>query len=477
MPADEGRRWWDWGSAEVDDILRFVMSPGDGGYAEGPFYYRYSMQNVLPFVGVWERFLGAASWTTQNGTILPAYGRDPVFVRAQRWMIDTTLPDGTMAPIDDANPGRSYYFGTLPTTVPPNLRRAAAWIWPSTPQPFETDGSVDLGADTIVAYDDQLPARPPDWAPSSAYPESGVAVLRSGWNPRRWRWSFSASTTPPASSVVIARVPAGRRSPTSIRMPVRSRSSRTGNASRSIPATSTFTTHGLVNQPQDHNMVLVDGKGPKDPLAASLAWLGNLAGRPPTDGQSTVFGALDTDGVDRAAVVTRYGPAPIILSWNVQTLADRFVVVLDDVATADGTAHDLAWQLHGNGGGTSGGTFEPQPHGARWTIASGRLDAAFAATNANRHVREPHRGTRSALHAAQHPCGARGEVAQRANADVAGPRTVRRDDGAARHHRSVASRACRSYGDDQRRPAPRRRPLVGAAARQRSSVRRTGNRH
>ena len=184
VPADEGRRWWDWGSAEVDDILRFVMSPGDGGYAEGPFYYRYSMQNVLPFVGVWERFLGAASWTTQNGTILPAYGRDPVFLRAQRWMIDTTLPDGTMAPIDDANPGRSYYFGTLPPTVPANLRRAAAWIWPATPQPFETDGSVDLGADTIVAYDDQLPARPPDWAPSSAYPESGVAVLRSGWNPR-----------------------------------------------------------------------------------------------------------------------------------------------------------------------------------------------------------------------------------------------------------------------------------------------------
>ena len=149
------------------------------------------------------------------------------------------------------------------------------------------------------------------------------------------------------------------------------------------PGYLTFTTHGLVNQPQDHNMVLVDGKGPKDPLAASLGWLGNLAGRPPTDGQSTVFGALDTDGVDRVSVVTRYGPAPITLSRNVQTLADRFVVVLDDVATADGTAHDLAWQLHGNGGGTSGGTFEPQPHGARWTIASGRLDAAFAATNAN----------------------------------------------------------------------------------------------
>ena len=35
-----------------------MMSPGDGGYAEGPFYYRYSMQNVLPFIAVWERFLG-----------------------------------------------------------------------------------------------------------------------------------------------------------------------------------------------------------------------------------------------------------------------------------------------------------------------------------------------------------------------------------------------------------------------------------
>ena len=120
-------------------------------------------------------------------------------------------------------------------------------------------------------------------------------------------------------------------------------------------------------------MVLVDGKGPIDPLAASLGWLGNLAGRPPTDGQSTLFDVA-RHGRRRPRVgrdSLRDGADH--LSRNVQTLADRFVVVLDDVATADRTAHDLTWQLHGNGGGTSGGTYEPQPRGARWTIASGRL--------------------------------------------------------------------------------------------------------
>ena len=57
------------------------------------------------------------------------------------------------------------------------------------------------------------------------------------------------------------------------------------------PGYLTFTTHGLVNQPKDHNMVLVDGKGPERP-AGRVRWagLGNPLGRPPTDGQSTLYG-------------------------------------------------------------------------------------------------------------------------------------------------------------------------------------------
>ena len=33
-------------------------------------------------------------------------------------MLDLTLPDGTMAPIDDGNVGRSAYFGALPSWLP-----------------------------------------------------------------------------------------------------------------------------------------------------------------------------------------------------------------------------------------------------------------------------------------------------------------------------------------------------------------------
>jgi hypothetical protein len=381
VDPDLALAWWDWGVAEVDDILRFIMSPGDGGYAEGPWYYRYSMQNVVPFLAVWERLLGAASWTTADGIVVPAYQHHPLFAAAQRWMIDTLAPDGTMTPIDDTNPGRSYYFGALPNSLPTDMLAAAADRWPNTPQPYETDGSVDLAADSIVAFDDSIDAAPPSWSPTQVYEESGVAALRGGWDADALA-VFVLGEHGTASEFGRDRLGMGR-APQSHEHPDPASFMLYAGGQRLVldPGYLTFTTHGLVNQPQDHNVVLVDGKGPVDPLVASLQWLADPTGPPPTDGQSTLFDALDTDGVDSVSVVSRYGTSPITIRRDVATIDDRFVVIIDDVATADGAPHDLAWQLHGNGGGTSGGDFESTPIGGRWTTGGNRLDAAYAATD------------------------------------------------------------------------------------------------
>jgi hypothetical protein len=140
-------------------------------YAEGGLYYRLSMQNVLPLMNAWDRFLGDESWTV-DGVEIPALRHHPLFRLSQKWMLDTSLPDGTMAPIDDSNPGRSYYYGALPSDLPEAA--AGYWRWADTPQTYETDGSVELGPDTIVAYDDSMSPRA-WWAPTQFYVEGGTA--------------------------------------------------------------------------------------------------------------------------------------------------------------------------------------------------------------------------------------------------------------------------------------------------------------
>ncbi len=375
----EARTWWDWGVSNVDDMLRYVMNPGDGGYGEGPWYFRYSMQNVIPFVGVWERFLGTHAWTTTSGLTVPAYAHSAEFAAAQRWMLDTTAPDGSMAPIDDTNVGRSYYFGALPASVPASTRSVAYWRWANAPQPFETDGSVDLADDTIVNYDDTIAPTVPTWT-SHAYLESGDAVLRSGWDNQALELVVLGEHDT-ASEFGRDRTGVGRAPESHEHADPGSFSLYAGGQPLALdPGYLDFTRHGLVNEANDHNVVLVDGNGPDNLLVASIKWLSNPLGRPPTDGQSTLHSALDTDGVDSAAVTTRYGLTPTTITRRFDMLNNRFVVVTDDAATADGTAHDLTWQLHGNGGGTSGGTFSANSSGGTWTNAGERLATGIAST-------------------------------------------------------------------------------------------------
>jgi hypothetical protein len=363
--------WWDDGVLLVDDVLRFMLATGDGAYGEGPYYYRYTMQNLAPLIAVWGRFLDDAAWTAR-GVEVPSPSATALFARTQRWMLDTTLPDGTMAPIDDGNPGRSYYFGVLPADLPDTA--AGYWRWADTPQPFETDGSVELGPDTVVAYDDAITPAPPSWAPTQFYVEGGTAILRSDW---------SESAT---MAVVLGEHDAasefGRDRNGAGRWPQSHEHADGGSFLLHAfgerlaldPGYLTFTTHGRVNKPQDHNMVLVDGAGPADYLQASLAWRHDVMARPPAEGHATLSHLLDSPAFDATSVVTDYRDTTV--SRRFLQVDDRYLVVADAVA---GTGSALTWMLHGNGGGTSGGTFVPTPLGGRWEIGAARLDSGFAA--------------------------------------------------------------------------------------------------
>jgi hypothetical protein len=375
-PSGTGPRpidWFDYGVREVDDVLRYMLMAGDGAYAEGAYYYRYTAMNLLPYARAWERHIGTGSYRAGD-VVVPSPWRQPLYARTQRWMLDTTVPDGGMAPIDDGNPNRSYYFGVLPDFLPETA--AYHWRWANAPQPYDTDGAVDLGADAIVAYDDSVEPAPPPWSPTQFYAEGGTATFRSGWDDQAVM-ALALGEHDTASEFGRDRTGAAR-GPQSHEHadPGAFLLYAYGERLALDPGYLTFTTHGQVNQPQHHNTVLVDGQGPADYLAASLNWLSRPAGsRPPAEGQSTLARTVDGPGLDAATVVTDYRGAA--LDRRFLFLDDSYLVVADRVTSAGAAAHRFTWMLHGNGGGTSGGTFAPTAAGGRWTIGGARLDSAI----------------------------------------------------------------------------------------------------
>ncbi len=380
----EPAAWLEWGLATVDEVVRFVTLTGDGAYAEGPFYWRFALQNLIPMARAWDRLSGGTAWRAGDVDV-PSLWRHPVFVRSQRWMLDMTLPDGSLAPIDDGNPGRSHMFGALS----PSLSDSSAyrWRWANAPTPFETDGNVDLGADAIVAGDDGILPAPPPGSPTRFYVEGGNAIFRSDWS------SDAVMVVALAEHDTASLFGRGR---DGIGVVPQSHEHAEpgafllhafGERLALDPGYLSFPERALVNQPQHHNMILVDGRGPFDFLAASFFfWRTDLLARPPTDGQATLSGTLDTGFLDTATATVRYGnalPGPPtaalpLVERRFLFADDRYLALADALTTRPREARSFTWLLHGNGGGTANGTFERTPAGGRWTRPAARLDAGFA---------------------------------------------------------------------------------------------------
>jgi len=371
----EPRAWLDYGLDQVDFIIRWVLVTGDGAYAEGPFYWRFNSENILPLARAWNRLLGGRPHVTAAGLEIRDFWTDPLFARTARWMLDMTLPDGSLAPVDDGNPGRSYYFGLLPPLAA--MRAAFAWRWQNAPAPFEVEGNIDLAADAIVAYDDSIVPRPPDGSPTAFYVEGGNAILRSDWS----------------EDAVLVMVQGEHDTASQFG---RDRDGRgVGPQSHEHAEPGSFLLHAYgerllldpgylnfggreaVNQPEHHNLILVDGKGPVDYLDPTFRW-NRRTGRPPIDGNATLSDTVDTGFADAVRVTSRYGQ-PAARAARIQRrfvlLAHRTLVIADDVVGPSNPAREYTWVLHGNGGGDSGGEFEQSDHGGLWTQGAARVSS------------------------------------------------------------------------------------------------------
>ena len=210
----------------------------------------------------------------------------------------------------------------------------------------------------MIAYDDSVVPAPPTGSPTRFYPEGGNAVFRSGWD------------TDATTAVVLgehgAAMELGRD---------RNGLGKIASAAHEQPDTGSFTlgAYGekllldpgymtyperrLVGKATDHNMILVNGQGPKDPFLASILWNTNFAGPPPVDGQATI-----TEHARHAVPRhrARHEPRTRARSSTVASSSSTTATCWSPTRVQIGprpSRPTFTWQLHGNGGGTSGGTF------------------------------------------------------------------------------------------------------------------------
>jgi len=376
--------WLAYGLDQADEMFRWVLFTGDGAYAEGPFYSRFASINWLPFARAWHRLVGDVDWPTSSGVLAPSPWSHPLFQLHQRWMLDMTLPDGSLAPFDDGNPGRSHYFGAVPGSAAE--RASWLWRWANAPRPYEIDGNIELGVDALVMGDDGIVPAPPAGSATAFYEEGGNAVFRSDWSEDA---IYALALAEHDTAALFGRgrdglgvVPQSHEhmEPGAFLLHA------FGERLLMDPGYLSFPERSVVNQPQHHNTILVDGRGPVDFLATSFFfWRNDLAARPPTDGLATLDQTIDTGFLDAARAAFRvglFGPAPptddLTLFRRRFLFPDhRYLVLADSVSAKPGAGHRYTWLFHGNGGGTSGGDYERTASGARWARPAARVDVGL----------------------------------------------------------------------------------------------------
>jgi len=379
--------WAVYGFEQLERILEYSHLTEDGVYSEGPFYFRYTSQNLVPTARAWDAWVDGQPWPVAADESRTSPLRDPRIVRASRWMLDLMLPDGSLAPHDDGNIGRRHYYGLTPLGDQDPAEMYWAWglarssQYLAAPYPYPSDGNIELAPDAIFAFDDTVTPHAPEGSPTRIYEEGGVAAFRSGWE-QDDVVAVVLGEHDVASS--FGRGPDGdpvfpdsheHAEPASFMLYAY------GERLLLDPGYLEFWRRLDVNKPQDHNMILVDGRGPVDYLEASTNW-GTFGPDlpPPSDGMAYLSESFDSAQADGVTVTTEYGAGEYGAAGGASIerrflfASNRYLVIADRAtSTEPGVNHAFSWRFHGNGGGedTPGdvpneGTFERSGAESRW---------------------------------------------------------------------------------------------------------------
>lgn len=290
------------------------------GYAEGPHYFRYAFLNLLPFFRALGNFLPDttldASFNGIHRSIRHPF-HDIDYDQLYRWAASIRLPDGTLPPLDD-----TFIDDGFPELA---IAGKPEFVWPITGGvarlAAQLNSTVDMRANFIAAG---IEPSQPTLPPMVALPESGNLVLRSGWDSAATYLHISAEHGRAMTSG------AGHNQADDGSFMLFSH----GEHLALDPGYLKYDRRGEVGNAANHNMILVDGRGP-------------AIGSPglPGGANSYLRQAASLPGLMYGLVETAYEGATI--QRHAFLLGGGYVLLADAVSSA--TPHRFTWQLHGNG--------------------------------------------------------------------------------------------------------------------------------
>jgi hypothetical protein len=351
--------WIDYAMNEVETDLN-SLTAADGGYAEGPNYWTYSASNVLPFVWAYHLFNnGQAETFTDRPCYLSGLGQNGKSVvindfisdwkikALSEWMIKVRQPDGLTPPFDDSN--LSGYYNAIVAGV--YREGVFAWDWLTSSAYLQSQNCADLSVDIICDYDDSITPVKPSWQPSMLMKEAGNAVMRSGWGADDTYVMFLAENGSARTNGY------GHEHPDGLSFILYAMGKSLAIDSGYI----NYENHDLVRYAKNHNVILVDGKAPEPGMYTS-------------GGVDAFFkDFMTTPFMDYCSAYTEF--SGIRHSRSLLFPDKRYLIVTDDVKNNGILLHMYNWLLHGNGGGSTGGTFTSVADGGLWVNGNAALRA------------------------------------------------------------------------------------------------------
>jgi hypothetical protein len=353
--------WIDYAMNEVETDLDSLVT-ADGGYAEGPNYWTYSASNVLPFAWAYHLFNdGQAETFTDRPCFVSGLGQNgkPVVIKdffsdwkikaLSEWMIKIRQPDGQTPPIDDSN--MSGYFNAIVAGV--YREGVFAWDWLTSSSHLLSQNCADLSVDIICIYDDSVTPVKPSWQHSMLMKEAGNAVMRSGWNADDSYVMFLAENGKARTNGY------GHEHPDGLNFILYFYGKSLAIDSGYI----NYENHDLVRYAKNHNVILVDGKGPEP-------------------GQFTAGGVdaffedfMTAPSGDYCSAWTEFSGVKHTRSL---VFPDKKYLIVSDELSSSIFSHTYNWLLHGNGGGSTGGSFSLGADGGEWVNGDVKLKAIVA---------------------------------------------------------------------------------------------------
>ncbi len=336
------QNWINIGMYNIDNVMwratQRQSEPGlIAGYAEGPYYFKYSMLNCLPFFRAFGNFLPdgmySFTWNSTTRQIRNPY-HDPNYDLLYQWITDITMPDGRIPALED-----SYIDMAMPemalTGKPQFVKNFNGQnLEPRQPTTLsaQLDGTVDLRANYLAANVDAAPETENNL---TSLPASGNLVFRSGTGfQANYLHVYGKNGKPLTNSGGHNHGDAGSFSLYAH-----------GQLLALDAGYLNFNRRAEVGNPTNHNLVLVDGAGPKIGTSGAA-----------NDAEAFIQNTFEMPNTSYGEVRTAYNGTNI--TRKTLSIRGEYYLMADFLSSA--LPHNFTWQLHGFGaanGTPAQGTF------------------------------------------------------------------------------------------------------------------------